>query len=316
MESNKNIESKQLCNGVEDAPAASESAADTSSSQSQSADDKSSDTLTDMDITLATEHANMAAKILELEKELLSSQVACGQLQARCNTNEEENKLKEDSWQGKEELWKLKILEADREIAELTKNLQNSKSSQLEGENAVEGLEAPVVIDVQAEDGAVETEQSAAALLANLETTELKTRLVNMGKSHAALRLELRCAAMELKMKDKLDVCKTQLITLLDKKLCNLRARNDGRLEQLAESTLKPMQEQEVRINDVLQQLVISQKVNEDLIKLNNELRSMLGDLEEKAKKIASMAKEKVHKYVDLNKELQEKIDELTKQNS
>ena len=71
-------------------------------------------------------------------------------------------------------------------------------------------------------------------------------------------------------------------------------------------------QAQEGRMNTLLEQLKISEKANEDMLRTNTELRKMLNDLEDKSRKVAQLAKEKVLKYVDQNKILQETVDDLT----
>lgn len=65
-------------------------------------------------------------------------------------------------------------------------------------------------------------------------------------------------------------------------------------------------------MNELLEQLGLSEKANQDIMQTNSALRDMLHELEDKSQKISQLAKEKVLKYVDLNKSLQLTVDELT----
>ena len=66
--------------------------------------------------------------------------------------------------------------------------------------------------------------------------------------------------------------------------------------------TLYCFQESDDRMRSLLSKMAESEKANRDIMAMNAELKTMLKDLEEKSSKIARLAKEKVHKYVDQNK--------------
>lgn len=150
-----------------------------------------------------------------------------------------------------------------------------------------------------------------------MELTELRVKIVCLDKNNQALKLELKCAEMQVEAKEKVDKQKTRLIELLDAKVASLEKKNNTLID-MVEGLIK---EKETRCNRLIDatknmetlstRLENSQRMQRELKTSNDELKSMLNDVEEKGSKIAKLAKEKIIKYKDENTRIQGELNDM-----
>ncbi len=212
----------------------------------------------------------------------------------RCDKAELELKMKGEMFEEKEVIWKGHIEDAERNAGEMNDKLKMSVS-------------------------AAAAAAAGPSATSQAEMLELKMKLTTQTKANQVLRIDLKSSEMQLNMKTKIDEGKSKLVELLDKKVTQLDTKNKE-LRGLLEGAVKDRETTAEKMEDLggdkdlSQQLADSEKAYQDVKMVNKELRQMLNELEEKSKKIAMMAKEKVLKYVDQNKILQENIVSLTQQ--
>lgn len=202
--------------------------------------------------------------------------------------------MKGEMFEEKEVIWKGHIEDAERNAGEMNDKLKMSVS-------------------------AAAAAAAGPSATSQAEMLELKMKLTTQTKANQVLRIDLKSSEMQLNMKTKIDEGKSKLVELLDKKVTQLDTKNKE-LRGLLEGAVKDRETTAEKMEelggdkDLSQQLADSEKAYQDVKMVNKELRQMLNELEEKSKKIAMMAKEKVLKYVDQNKILQENIVSLTQQ--
>ena len=150
-----------------------------------------------------------------------------------------------------------------------------------------------------------------------LEMAELRVRVICQEKNNMALKMELKCAELQVAAKEKVDTQKTRLIELLDAKVANLEKKNNT-LIGMVEDLIKDKETRSTRLmdatknmQDLSDRLVESEKIKRELRVNNSELKTMLGNMEEKGSKIAKLAKEKLSKYRDDNVRMQGEIDDM-----
>jgi len=102
------------------------------------------------------------------------------------------------------------------------------------------------------------------------------------------------------------------LIALLDRKVKQLTDRLDKLMKESVEAASTNTETSKDHLDRMILVVAESEKTNSDLLSVNAELRRMLNELEDKSVQIANLAKEKVLKYVDLNKELKTTIEDLS----
>ena len=139
----------------------------------------------------------------------------------RCDKLETELKLREETWVEKEALWKARMGEADKSISELGDELKKHRDNP----PATPG-----------------TSGTANTLKNTFEATEARVKLATEQRTNSALRIDLKSAHMELKMKEKVDTQKTTLIELLERKVLQMQTRNNDLFEKLEDSTSRPME--------------------------------------------------------------------------
>ena len=172
---------------------------------------------------------------------------------------------------------------------------------------------------------------SSTANFANFDVLEAKGQLTVMQRKNTALQIELKAVEMELKSKTMIEEQKSKLIGLLDKKLAQVNKRNkdlsekidkikgeEGKSAEVAGDTKSPegqerVNELQAKIQELTERLEYSETVNAQLKHSNTELRKMLTDLEDKGVKLMDLAKEKIKKYSDENKQLKSDTEGLSK---
>jgi len=117
--------------------------------------------------------------------------------------------------------------------------------------------------------------------------------------------------------KEKLDVKKTRLIELLDAKLTAVEKKN-VRLVEMMEQVLRDKDTHSHRLmdatknmEDLSKRLVESERGRQEMRRINNELKTMLDNVEGKGTQIARLAKEKVLKFKTENERIQRELDDL-----
>lgn len=150
-----------------------------------------------------------------------------------------------------------------------------------------------------------------------MNLAELKVRVVCLEKESMALRMELKCAELQVAAKEKVDAKKTRLVELLDAKLDKVEKRN-LHLVEMMEQMVKEKETHSRRMNEATKnmeelgrKLAGSEKVNTELRSVNAQLKTMLENMEGKGTKIAQLAKEKVQKYKDENVKMQQQLDQM-----
>jgi chromosome segregation ATPase len=150
-----------------------------------------------------------------------------------------------------------------------------------------------------------------------MDMAELKVKIICQEKSNQALKMELKCAELQVAAKEKLDTKKTRLIELLEAKLATTEKRNQ-RLMELMERSLADKETHSKRLidatrnmEDLGRRLADSERERIELRRINQELRTMLGNMEGKGADLARLAKEKVLKYRDENERIQRELDGL-----
>ena len=139
--------------------------------------------------------------------------------------------------------------------------------------------------------------------LQDMETRELKVKIVCLEKNSIALQMEVKCAELQLEAKTRVDEQKTRLIELLDKKVQSLQQKNT-RVMEMIETLLKEKNSHSNRLimatknmEELSARLKESERLQNELRYTNQELKKMLETIEEKGTQIAKVAKEKVLKY-------------------
>lgn len=139
--------------------------------------------------------------------------------------------------------------------------------------------------------------------LQDMETREMRVKIVCLEKNCIALQMEVKCAELQLEAKTKVDAQKTRLVELLDKKVQSLQQKND-RVMEMIETLLKDKNAHSNRLimatknmEELSAKLKQSEKLQNELRYTNQELKKMLETVEEKGTQIAKLAKEKVLKY-------------------
>ena len=220
----------------------------------------------------------------------------------RCDKLKNELKLKEDTWAERQQFYNGKIDEA-------TKAVSNMKDK-LDRQNALVS--------------------TSSAAVKNFDMIEAKGQLTVLQRKNTALQIELKAVEMELKSKTMIEEQKSKLIGLLDKKLTQVNKRNkdlaekidsmkEGQAtEQSAKGTGGEGQEKitdlQTKIQELSERLEYSESINSQLKHSNTELRKMLNDLEGKGTKLMDLAKEKIKKYSEENKQLKSDTEGLSKQ--
>lgn len=150
-----------------------------------------------------------------------------------------------------------------------------------------------------------------------MNLAELKVRVVCLEKETMALRMELKCAELQVAAKEKVDAKKTRLVELLDAKLDKVEKRNLQLVEMMEqmvkekEMHSRRMTEATKNMEELGRKLAGSEKVNNELRSVNSQLKTMLENMEGKGTKIAQLAKEKVQKYKDENVKMQQQLDQM-----
>ncbi|ESO02642.1 hypothetical protein HELRODRAFT_188788 [Helobdella robusta] len=149
-----------------------------------------------------------------------------------------------------------------------------------------------------------------------MELTELKVKVACLEKTSAALKLELKCAELQVEAKDRVDKQKTRLIELLDHKVQSLESKNN-RLIEMVEGLIEEKQSRSNRLLDATKsmetltsKLENSARVQQELRHNNEELKKMLNNMQNKGSQIAKLAKEKLVKYKDENERMQGELDD------
>lgn len=149
----------------------------------------------------------------------------------------------------------------------------------------------------------------------DLEVAEMKVKIVCQEKNNMALRMELKCAELQVAAKEKIDAKKTRLVELLDAKLTNVEKKN-AKLLDMMEQVMKDREKHTQRLVDATKnmeelgrRLADSERMKKELARMNGELKEMLTSVEGKGTKLAMLAKEKVLKYKVENERMQKEID-------
>ena len=157
------------------------------------------------------------------------------------------------------------------------------------------------------------------AALQEMETTELRVKIICLEKNNMALKMELKCAELQMQAKVKVDTQKTRLIELLDGKVTSLEKKNVHLMDML-EGLLKQKDTHSHRLIDATKhmealaaKLTESERMRNELRNMNQELKTMLGNIEDKGSQIAKMAKEKILKYKDEAVKMQQQLDDMKK---
>lgn len=219
----------------------------------------------------------------------------------RCEKLRNELKLKEETWTERQEFYNKKIEEATKAVS--------SMKNKLDRQNALVGTQLA---------------NAASTSAANFDVTHAKGQLIIMQRKNAALQIELRAVELELKSKTMLEEQKSKLIEMLDKKVGQVNQRNKDlaekidRMKQQGETAAEGKEGElggEEKQNllaktlDLTERLEYSQKIEAQLRLSNQELRKMLADLEHKGVNLMDLAKEKIKKYSDENKQLKADIE-------
>jgi DNA repair exonuclease SbcCD ATPase subunit len=148
-----------------------------------------------------------------------------------------------------------------------------------------------------------------------VDLAEMKVKIICQEKNNMALRMELKCAELQVAAKEKIDAKKTRLVELLDAKLANVERKNQ-RLIDMVEQMIRDKDSHCKRLVDATRnmeelgrKLADSERIRQELRNMNNELKVMLDSVEGKGTKLAQLAKEKVIKYKELNERMQRQID-------
>ena len=149
-----------------------------------------------------------------------------------------------------------------------------------------------------------------------MEITGLRVKIACLEKTSTALKLELKCAQLQLESKEKLDKQKSRLLELLEAKVADLEKKNNSLIGMLEGC----ISEKQVRNNKMIEasnsmerlalRLQESDKMKRELKAHNDELKSMLSSVESKGSAIAKIAKEKLIKYKDENIRMQGELDD------
>lgn len=153
--------------------------------------------------------------------------------------------------------------------------------------------------------------------LQEMETTELRVKVICLEKNNMALKMELKCAELQMQAKVKVDTQKTRLIELLDGKVTNLEKKNVHLMDML-EGLLKQKDTHSHRLIEATKhmenlgaKLADSERMRNELRNMNQELKTMLGNIEDKGSQIAKMAKEKILKYKEEAVKMQQQLDDM-----
>jgi len=244
--------------------------------------------------TIEDERRNWLKKVQDLEVQLSKLREEKTALEIQCAKSESEMKTLEEKYKGSEAVLQEKLKSAETSMQQMQERLES----------------------VDTAGAAVGSKAAATTDILNLEH---KMKLVAVQKELAASKLELKNANLQLQMKMKIDEGKTKLIDTLEARLTKSETSKRELLDKVESFFVKHEREEQGH-SDILDQMkhlkaimAEKEKANESLKKINSELREMLKDLETKSKKISVIAKEKVLKYVDQIKQLQETVDTLQK---
>jgi chromosome segregation ATPase len=157
------------------------------------------------------------------------------------------------------------------------------------------------------------------SVLQEMETTELRVKIICLEKNNMALKMEVKCAELQMQAKVKVDVQKTRLVELLDAKVKNLEKKNVHLMDML-EGLLKQKDTHSHRLIDATKhmealasKLSDSERMRTELRNMNQELKTMLGNIEDKGSQIAKLAKEKIYKYKEEAVQMQLQLDDMKK---
>ena len=149
-----------------------------------------------------------------------------------------------------------------------------------------------------------------------MEITGMKVKVACLEKTTMALKLELKCAEMQVEAKNKVDKQKSKLIELMDRKVNDLEKKNAS-LINMVETYITNKQIKNDKMNEAtsnMERLALkleeSDRMKRELKAHNDELRKMLNSVESKGTAIAKLAKEKLVKYKDENTRMQGELDD------
>ena len=194
-------------------------------------------------------------------------------------------KSKQELWTEKEALLQCRIQNAEKTISEMRD--MNKKA-----------------IAKKRDDSAKEPPSS----------TELSLELSTEAEYSTALESELAAVTKELLQKKEVDVKKTQLVALLDRKISQLEQRNSELLAMLGTMTdandvhTEQFKDTNKGLEELREKLDMNEKRRTMLENSNRELQIMLHSIEDKGQLIARTAKEKLIKYSDENRRLKEQL--------
>ena len=192
-------------------------------------------------------------------------------------------KSKQELWQEKEAILKTRVENADKTIGEMRQANQK----------AIAGMKK----------ASMDRAKDPAATEADLD-------LSTESEYSSALESELAVVTKELQQKKEVDVKKTKLVALLDRKISQLEQRNCELLAMLG--TMTETNDKVDGTNRGLAELKEKFDLNEKRRTLlegaNKELQEMLHSIEEKSQLIARTAKQKLVQYRDDNRRLKEQL--------
>ena len=145
-------------------------------------------------------------------------------------------------------------------------------------------------------------------------STEMALELSTEAEYSTALESELAAVTKELLQKKEVDVKKTQLVALLDRKISQLEQRNSELLAMLSTMTevsdvhTEQFKDTNKGLEELREKLDMNEKRRTMLENSNRELQIMLHSIEDKGQLIARTAKEKLIKYSDENRRLKEQL--------
>lgn len=193
-------------------------------------------------------------------------------------------------------------------------NNESSSAAPESGTVAPEPTPVPELTDVE-----LMNSINNRSVLQEMETTELRVKIICLEKNNMALKMEVKCAELQLQAKVKVDTQKTRLIELLDAKVKDLEKKNVHLMDML-EGLLKQKDTHSHRLIDATKhmenlsaKLTESEHMRTELLKMNQELKTMLGNIEDKGSQIAKLAKEKILKYRDEAVKMQQELDDMKK---
>lgn len=193
-------------------------------------------------------------------------------------------KSKEELWREKEALLTTRIDNAEKSIGEMR---DINKKAIAKKKDA--GKEAPT-------------------------SSEMELELSTEAEYSTALESELAAVTKELLQKKEVDLKKTQLVALLDRKISQLEQRNSELLAMLGTLTeandvhLEKFKGTNKGLEELKEKLEMNEKRSSMLEKSNKELQIMLHSIEEKGQLIARTAKQKLIQYSDENRRLKEQL--------